>query len=143
MQWLSAIPEATSTRCRVLIAVDGFGAVVLLTHVPQSIVRHPSWAETAEWPIHATLYCLLTWLLLWLSRSSCSWFRTTTALLSVVLLAAADEVTQDWTGRAASLGDWLADMIGAILAATVWLWRRRACDRKSCDPVLPDHGLLE
>lgn len=50
-------------------------------------------------------------------------------LLSMWLFAALDELAQDWVGRDAQLGDWMADMAGALLgifggsALLRWLWR--------------------
>ena len=74
--------------------------------------------------MHAFMYGVLAVLL---CRSANDVSRTplptmVRVLVGIAILAAIDEVHQQWVPeRAADVADWLADLIGALTGATLWL----------------------
>jgi VanZ family protein len=97
------------------------------THVPRDLPVLPG--DRFDKLVHAAAYALLAWLL------AMAWERSTGRLtgrhlrfawLALALYAAADESTQLLVGRDASLGDWLADCVGAALGFVVFaVWIRK------------------
>ena len=91
------------------------------THVPRSFPILPS--DRTDKLVHVAAFAVLAWLL------ANAWQRSTgrltgghlrAAWLLIVLYAAADEWTQAWVGRECSLGDWLADAVGAAVGLIVF-----------------------
>jgi hypothetical protein len=106
-----------------------------ITHVPVVGVERLSF-DYADKVIHLLLYFLLTWL------GGRYWFVAGRAVSTATLIvyagmygvyAAFDEWLQQFVGRTMSLGDWLADAAGIVLA-TLWLVHRRRSSRVT-DPI--------
>ncbi|MHC5110252.1 MAG: VanZ family protein [Planctomycetota bacterium] len=98
------------------------------------VLLHAPWPRGAEPPtpgadkvVHFSLYfCLVILCFRWLA----SWRSVVPVVLAGVLLfhlvfAVIDELTQPWTGRTASFTDYLADVLGIIVAVLVarLIWR--------------------
>lgn len=88
------------------------GIIALLTHCPtdSAILAAMPGLPHSDKPVHFGLYFVLGWLV-WYRRSA-----QAIELVSVALLAAADEATQPWLGRTADFADWCADMLGVTAA---------------------------
>jgi VanZ family protein len=110
-------------------------AAMCLSHLPQNTIAADLGSGAGDKPAHTIVYGLLTWLLL---RGCAGTGRTRSIgkiVLLVAILGAADEITQPWVGRTASLLDWLADLTGIV--AAVALYYRKA--KAACVmPVLAD-----
>lgn len=97
-------------------------AIFAMTHVP--IERSgPPLIPNADKAVHLTAYFVLTLLGGWALLSQVS-SRGKSSLLFwagvYAIYGMADELTQPFVNRTASVGDWLADAIG-ILLATIFL----------------------
>jgi len=113
------------------IALVGYWVAIFVgTHIPGGTPLLPTdgWDKLAHFAALAGLAALLatTWQLaaghLTLRHLCVVWFV-------VVLYAAFDEWTQTPVGRDASLWDWAADAIGALLALALFMWLRRRSNR--------------
>jgi VanZ family protein len=103
-------------------ALAGYWLLLLIaTHLPPDFPAVPP--ERVDKIVHAAVFAALAWLL------ATAWQRSVgrlggghlrAAWLAIVLYAAADEWTQTWVGRVGSLGDWLADAIGAAAGLIVF-----------------------
>jgi len=103
-------------------------ALCVATHLPPTVAGLPD--QRTDKLVHASVYAGLAWLL------AMAWDRSTGKLhgrhlriawLALVLFAAADELTQPWFGRTASIGDWLADAVGTAIGVLAFrAWQRRA-----------------
>ena len=84
--------------------------------------------EPTDKLVHAAVFAVLAWLL------AMAWDRSVGRLtgrhlqlvwLTVVLYAAADELTQHLVGRSGTFADWLADAVGVALGLVVFsAWNR-------------------
>jgi len=106
-------------------------ALVVGTHLPPKFPGLPS--ERSDKLAHFGAYMGLAWLLSMAWQSSTGrlngrhlWF----AWMAVILVAAADEMTQPLIGRVASRGDWLADAVGAAVGLAVFWASQRLAERK-------------
>jgi len=73
--------------------------------------------------VHAALFAALALTGRWAGISR-------TVLVAVlVLYAAVSEVVQGLIGRDAAVGDWIADVLGVLLALVVWEWLARRSGR--------------
>ena len=73
--------------------------------------------------VHAALFAALALTGRWAGVSR-------TVLVAVlVLYAAVSEVVQGLIGRDAAVGDWIADVVGLLLALAVWEWLSRRSGR--------------
>ena len=73
--------------------------------------------------VHAALFAVLALTGRWAGIS-----RTVLAAV-LVLYAAVSEVVQGLIGRDATLGDWIADVVGLLLALGLWGWLSRRSGR--------------
>ena len=106
--------------------------VATTVHVPDVVLRAPvSWLDKLA---HGTLYFVLGW---FTGAAMCAAGRCTgraglVALAVASAFAALDEVHQAWLpGRVPTVGDWVADMIGATigLAVGIWVWWRSTLEK--------------
>jgi VanZ family protein len=119
-------------RVSVVLAAILVLAILLFTLSPGDAYTSGSWLldkmadiygtrQQASWVLHAGLFALLgASLALWFASSPTSRRAPRRTLLMLVLaiwiFAAADEIAQGWIeGRSASLGDWIADMVGVLI----------------------------
>jgi VanZ family protein len=119
-------------RASIVLAVGTGLAIVLFTLSPSGTPTSGSRVidamaavygtpQQASWVLHAGMFALLgAALALWFASSSIVRASPARALLMLVLalwvFAAATELGQRAVqGRQASLGDWMADMLGALL----------------------------
>jgi VanZ family protein len=101
--------------------------LLVALHYPWSILRRHASTNTDK-VVHLAIYGLLAFLFAELierlagaSRStSAAWWQSGLAVVFVALQGAADELTQPLTGRTCDLLDWVADVIGAIVAVALY-----------------------
>ena len=105
------------------VAVGAFVVVFWLTHIPQQNVPEQLQMASLDKILHVAAYGLLTILAL---KSLYSPGRLLCAGLLVILtlLSGLDEYTQGLVGRTASVGDWLADLVGIGLVLMAYLGYR-------------------
>jgi len=105
----------------VLLTVAWVGAFVL-THIPK--LKLPEEVHVGDKTLHAVGYAVLAALFL-LTRAaygSSPWRRAILVAVSLAAYGAFDEITQPLVNRTAAMGDWLADLggaIGAIVAVEI------------------------
>jgi VanZ family protein len=96
------------------------------THVPHDFPAVPP--DRVDKLVHVAVFAVLGWLL------ATAWQRSAgrltarhflAAWLVIVLYAAADEFSQPWVGRVCSLGDWLADAVGAAVGLITFVRLRK------------------
>ncbi len=111
----------------ILAAVVAWLGLIVSTHMPATQVE----AITGDLSdshidklLHAAAYGLVTWLTIAAGAAQGRWSVWGIAgLLAVVAaIAALDELTQPWFGRYCDINDWLADLLGATLAAALGWW---------------------
>jgi VanZ family protein len=119
-------PDA-ATIWRVLLA--GYWlALAVGTHLPPTLAGMPG--DFTDKLVHAAAFAVLAWLLAMAWQNSAGRLNgrhLQFAWLAVVLYGAADELTQLLVGRSATMGDWLADAVGAALGLVIFsVWQRKA-----------------
>ena len=93
----------------------------ILTHIPR-VPQPPDILIPPDYVLHFAAYAILAFL----CAAAWSWRRSLSLrdLLALVVLlsvyGAADELTQIPVGRDASLGDWIADVAGAVVGALIY-----------------------
>ncbi len=109
------------------MAACGAAAVLfVLTHIPQ---RHVP-AELGFWDfdksLHVAAYGLLTFF--WLKALRAPGAAVLTLVgAALAAFGAVDEYTQQFVGRSASAGDWLANVVGVSLVIVGFLgWQKLA-----------------
>ncbi len=102
-------------RLVLIVCLIVWAAAVIATHTPIDRLPHSGVSDKL---LHAVGYFVLAgilWLTLWVhgvtgaKRIACIFF-------AMLAYAAIDELTQPLVGRDDSLGDWLADVIGATVS---------------------------
>jgi len=100
-----------------ILFIAAICVLLCLTHIPQDKMPEDLGMFNFDKLLHMVAYFGLT-LLLFLAvrpgRGASFWLPAFALLL---VLGAVDEYTQSFVGRSASTADWLADVIGIILAA--------------------------
>ncbi len=92
-----------------------WAGAIIATHIPAS--RLPRTGVSDKF-LHAAGYFVLSglfWLTLWVHGVT-GVKRIALIFFTMLAYAAIDEITQPLVGREDSLGDWLADVTGAIIA---------------------------
>jgi len=102
--------------------------IFVATHIPAARMPHMQ-IFGRDVTLHFTAYFVLT-LLFWLARYRYlkpDWLRRTPYLVIAIiaLYAAADEFLQMFVSRHADLIDWLADMVGCLIAMAILTLLRR------------------
>ncbi len=87
----------------------------VLTHIPAD---HLPRLETADWQLHGVAFLAVsgTFIAAMVAYNIPRWRRILLAASILPLYAAIDELTQPLVHRTASLDDWLADLVGAMIA---------------------------
>lgn len=96
-------------------------ALFVGTHLPPTFPGLPG--DNSDKLVHAAAFAVLAWLLATAWQSSVGRLNgrhLRFTWLAVVLYSAADELTQLLVGRSATLGDWLADAVGAALGLVIF-----------------------
>lgn len=109
----------------------------VVTHLPR--LHLPDMVPQEDKIAHVIAYGLLA-LLLWkfaesVRRAPLGPRFVWVALAVLAGYAALDEYLQSFVGRTASVGDWLADMLGAALVLAAMELRRRALHRRGTASV--------
>jgi len=118
-------------RLSLLMALSWMGLLFYLSHQPS--LPTPSLFSGQDKLIHAVVYGALAAMLLAaqpLRGGQYSWRQIGTSVLIASLYGASDELHQYFVpGRSAEVGDWIADTLGALIAALAiawWVKNRRA-----------------
>ena len=95
-----------------------------VNHVPQAKIRKLLPRNFSHYfgdkVLHLAAYGLLGWVYFAAIAKRGRRKSWLAVLLFLTALAAVDELTQPFAGRACELGDWLADTGGVVLAGAVW-----------------------
>ena len=94
-------------------------AVFILTHLPPNRLPWSTNNALAQAVQHILAYGLITTLVVCLMPKPRSFKSILTALLIVVCIAAADEITQSWFNRQATFIDFASDLIGITAALSI------------------------
>jgi VanZ family protein len=118
-------------RLSLLMALSWMGLLFYLSH--QQSLHAPSLFSGQDKLIHAVVYGALGVMLLAaqpLRSGRYSWRQIGASVLIASLYGASDELHQSFVpGRSAEVGDWIADTLGALIAALAvawWVKNRRA-----------------
>jgi len=101
-------------------------ALFLGTHLPVTLPALPG--DSIDKLVHAAAFAVLAILLAttWqLAAGRPVRGRLWLVWTAVVLYGAVDEWTQGLVGRRVSLGDWLADAVGALTGLAFFAWMKR------------------
>lgn len=104
---------------RTIIWLASLGAALIVTHLPpRAMPSHLGFSDTI---LHGLSYCALGLATIWrmenrpVALASRHWLGW---LAFLIIYAIVDELSQPLVGRSNELGDWLADVCGAILGMT-------------------------
>ncbi len=112
---------------RTIIWLASLGAAFIATHLPPRAM--PSHLPLRDTILHVLGYCALGLATIWrlenrpVALASRRWLGWLAFLIIYVIV---DELSQPLVGRSSELGDWLANVCGAILGMTAAqrFWRR-------------------
>lgn len=105
-------------RVVLLTCVGTWLIAAVATHIPAP-ERLP--VQVSDKTLHLVGFFVLA-SLFWLSLTAYGvrgWRRVVTVICVMIIYAAIDETTQGWVRRDPDMGDWTADVIGALLAVGV------------------------
>lgn len=107
---------------RLVVALLAMAGLLILTHIPEKYM--PDGLETFDLDkiLHIMAYGMLTALMIMAIKSPRTWTLQLALFVILLVLAIADETTQAFVNRTASLADWLADIIGIIIALLTCVW---------------------
>ena len=122
-----------------LLALGGLLGVLVVTHIPQEYMPRTPQGGYFDKIEHTLAYGGITLLFMlslkWPARAG----ALVLVLLGLAFIGVLDEVTQPWVNRIASTGDYLADLVGIVVVAVVFLLgkrcRRQAGSQTSSTPV--------
>ena len=101
------------------------GGVLTLTHIPQDAIPPALQKNTLDKVEHVAAYGLIAAFFLLSLKRPVRPVLLLTGLATLAAVAALDEVTQPLVNRQASVGDYVADLIGMVLACWVYLMLKR------------------
>jgi len=116
------------------VAGAGLTVLLALTHIPQEMMPEELQARFLDKVEHIAAYGTITFLFLRSLRRSPG---IRTMLIILILggaIGALDEITQPWVNRIASWLDFVADLVGILLACVLYRvmqWRCRERARSS------------
>lgn len=108
-----------------LIAVLFTAIVVLLTHVPQQVLPDQLQVGGLDKLAHIVAYGVITFLFILSVRTSPTMLSTLLLFFTISSVATLDELTQPFVNRTASVNDWLADIVGVIIALYTFVFCSR------------------
>ncbi len=120
--------RAVRRQWAIIPAIVLTAAWLTVTHLPKP-ERIGIHVGPLDWLAHGAGYLTMAacWLAWASSRPRTAIMRAAVVVwLAMLVLGAADEITQPLVSRACSLTDWLSDAVGAALGATIlWLTVQR------------------
>ena len=122
---LNPLPRAKRLLC---LWLGYWLALFIVMHVPASSLR-PLRFNYADKIIHLVLYFLLAWLggrYFFVAGRAVSIAKLVAFAGIYGLYAAFEEWSQKFVGRTMSLGDWLTDAVGILLATLLLALQRRS-----------------
>jgi len=96
--------------------------LVFVTHLPQEIIPDRLEVSGLDKLEHVVAYGVITLLFILSVKNSFSLFSAVILFFSISAFGAIDELTQPFVNRVASPIDWLADIIGIIVALFSFLY---------------------
>jgi len=104
-----------------VVAVVFTAAVVLFSHLPQEVTPSRLEAMDLDKLQHILAYGAMTVLFVLSLRRFPSLLSVALLFSAIIGVGAVDELSQPLVNRTASLADWLADVIGIIIALATFL----------------------
>jgi len=95
--------------------------VLTLTHIPQDALPPALQKNTLDKVEHIAAYGLIAAFFLLSLRKPVRLVLALTGLAILAAIAALDELTQPLVNRQAGIGDYLADLVGMLLAGAAYL----------------------
>jgi len=103
--------------------------VLILTHIPQQFMPKPLAGSYLDKIEHVLAYGAVTLLFLLSLRWPIHPVVLLVILLGLAAIGVLDELTQPWVNRIASVEDFVADLVGIVVVAVVFLLAKR-CRRQ-------------
>ena len=116
---------------RFTLAVIFSAFAVVLTHLPESAIPFRLEVNGFDKLAHALAYGVITFLFLLSFKTSFTLRSVMLLLFAIISGGAMDELTQPLFIRIASLDDWLANIVGIIVALYAFLFFGRLRRRTS------------
>lgn len=101
---------------RLVIALAFTTIVIVLTHIPQELMPSQLQKNDLDKLQHIVAYGIITFLFTLSLKSSPSLLSALLVFIVILVIGIADEITQPFVHRQASLSDLAADVIGIITA---------------------------
>ncbi len=101
-----------------VIAVTFTATVILFTHIPQGVMptRPGEGVSGLDKLLHVVAYGVITFLFILSLKSSTSLLSALFLFFAISAIGIVDEATQSLVNRTASANDWLADIVGIMMA---------------------------
>jgi VanZ family protein len=97
-------------------AILFMAAVLVFTHLPQETIPSPLQKDGVDKLQHVLAYGVITFLFILSLKSSPSLLSALFLFFAISAVGIVDEATQFLVNRTASVNDWLADIIGIMMA---------------------------
>jgi VanZ family protein len=133
---LSALKSVFRPRWLMLAMGCLFG-VLIVTHIPQEFMTRMPQGSYIDKIEHMLAYGAVTLLFLLSLRWPARPQLVILLLLGLAVVGGLDEVTQPWVNRIASTADFVADLIGVVVVAAVFLLVMR-CRKKAGGQSCPE-----
>ena len=111
------------------VAMAALVVLLALTHIPQEMMPKALDAHLLDKVEHVVAYGVVAFLFLLSFRRPLGVTGVVVFLLVAALVGGLDEMTQPWVNRTASGLDFVADMIGVVVAYVIFL-AMRLCRRE-------------
>lgn len=99
--------------------------VIILTHIPQGMVPVVFGRRGFDKVLHIVAYCIISCLFIMTFHAFNNLKFNLILLLIIIVLGAADELTQEITGRNPSIFDWMSDIMGGLIAQYIFFFHNR------------------
>jgi len=110
---------------RLVIALAFTTIVIVLTHIPQELMPSQLQKNDLDKLQHIVAYGIITFLFIFSLKSSPSLLSALLVFIVILVIGIADEITQPFVNRQASLSDLAADIIGIITALLLMVAGKR------------------
>jgi len=111
---------------RLVVAVIFTATVVFLTHLPQEVMLSRLQVSGLDKLQHFLAYGAMTLLFILSFKTSFTMLSALVLFFAISSVATLDELTQPFVNRVASPIDWLADIVGIIIALLAFVYFNRS-----------------